>query len=133
MNHSHLSGVLRAAAGRRGYTVYTGSDDRMPQTVAAYPAAWLSPMKLLSSDGRSHGTAVYEASVRLMRHGHRLIPDAEQAERCRMEEQLIDLFTELSGDERVIAVERLTVRPDALSRPDGCVAMTAVARIVTHF
>lgn len=51
MNHSHLSGVLRAAAGRRGYTVYTGSDDRMPQTVAAYPAAWLSPMKLLSSDG----------------------------------------------------------------------------------
>ena len=86
MNHSHLSGVLRAAAGRRGYTVYTGSDDRMPQTVAAYPAAWLSPMKLLSSDGRSHGTAVYEASVRLMRHGHRLTPDAEQAERCRMEE-----------------------------------------------
>lgn len=50
-----------------------------------------------------------------------------------MEEQLIDLFTELSGDERVIAVERLTVRPDTLSRPDGCVAMTAVARIVTHF
>lgn len=68
-----------------------------------------------------------------MRHGHRLTPDAEQAARCRMEEQLIDLFTELSGDERVIAVERLTVRPDTLSRPDGCVAMTAVARIVTHF
>ncbi len=133
MNRSHLSGVLRAAVGRRGYTAYADHDDRMAQTVASYPAAWLTPLKLLSSDGRSHGTAVYEASVRLLRQGHRLTPDAEQAARCRMEEELVDLFTELSNDARVIAVERLTVRPDTFSRSDGCVAMTATAQIVTHF
>lgn len=133
MNRSHLSGVLRAALGRRGYTVYADHDDRMPQTVAACPAAWLTPLKLLSSDGRSHGTAIYETSVRLLERGHRLPPDAEQARRCRMEEELIALFAELSNDARVIAVEQLTVRPDASSRPDGSVAMTATAQIVTHF
>ena len=133
MNQSHLSGVLRAALGRRGYTVYAGSDDRLPQTVAADPAAWLSPMKLLSSEGRSHGVAVYEATVRLLRHGHRLSPDAEQAERCRMEEELLAVFTELSGDEGVVAVERLSVRPETCSRTDGRVVMTAGAQIVTHF
>lgn len=133
MNRSHLWGVLRAALGRRGYTVYADHDDRRPQTVTAYPAAWLSPMKLLSSDGRSHGTAVYEATLRLLGQGHRMTAVAEQALRCRLEAELVDLFAELSNDAQVIAVERLTVRPDALSQPDGSVAMTGTAQIVTHF
>ena len=53
---------------------------------------------------------------------------------ARMEEQLLEIFAALSLDERVLAVEGLSVRPRAFAlTPHGEISQTAAARIVTFF
>ena len=52
----------------------------------------------------------------------------------RQEEQLLEIFAALSLDERVLAVEGLSVRPRAFAlTPHGEISQTAAARIVTFF
>ena len=115
MNRTHLEGAAEALAAQQGYAFHTGPEDGMAHTVRSYPAAWLAPLELHAVEGRSHGRATYDMTLHLLSSGARLSPT----------ERL---------DERVLAVEGLSVRPRAFAlTPHGEISQTAAARIVTFF
>ena len=103
-------------------------------TVRSYPAAWLAPLELHAVEGCGHGRATYDMTLHLLSSGARLSPTERRAALARMEEQLLEIFAALSLDERVLAVEGLSVRPRAFAlTPHGEISQTAAARIVTFF
>ena len=130
MNRTHLEGAAEALAAQQGYAFHTGPEDGMAHTVRSYPAAWLAPLELHAVEGRGHG----RVTLHLLSSGARLSPAERRAALARMEEQLLEIFAALSLDERVLAVEGLSVRPRAFAlTPHGEISQTAAARIVTFF
>lgn len=134
MNRTHLEQAIRTLAAELGYTLLVDSDDRIPQTLASLPAAWLMPLRLKSIEGRRHGRQTYSVELRL------LFPAlneeaAQRAERRALaEEQLVDLFTRLSRDSQVVTVQNLTIQPGAGSYTQhGELSQTAKADVVTCF
>ena len=110
MNRTHLEGAAEALAVQQGYAFHTGPEDGMAHTVRSYPAAWLAPLELHAVEGRGHGRATYDMTLHLLSSGARLSPTERRAVLARMEEQLLEIFAALSLDERVLAVEGLSVR-----------------------
>ncbi len=66
MKREELTEVLCAAASHAGYTFHTGAAHRMNGTIRVYPAAWLEPPVLKSSEGRREGDVTYRVSLHLM-------------------------------------------------------------------
>ncbi len=134
MNRTHLEGAAETLASERGYAFHAGPEGDMPRTIAVYPAAWLSPLELHSVEGRSHGRASYDMTLRLLRSGARLSTPERNTLQAEMEGQMLDLFAALSLDPKVLSVENLTVIPGTFSlTPHGEISQTATARIVTYF
>lgn len=134
MNRTHLEGAAEKLTAQRGYTFYTGPEDDMGHTVRNYPAAWLTPPELHAVEGRTHGRATYDMTLHLLRPGARISPAERRTALAEMEAQMIEIFAELSLDERILAVEGLSVRPRSFSlTPHGEISQTATARIVTWF
>lgn len=112
-------------AAQQGYAFHTGPEDGMAHTVRSYPAAWLAPLELHAVEGRGHGRATYDMTLHLLSSGARLSPTERRAALARMEEQLLEIFAALSLDERVLAVEGLSVRPRAFAlTPHGEISQT---------
>lgn len=134
MNRTHLEGVAETLATQAGYTFYAGPEGDMAHTVRSYPAAWLAPLELHAVEGRSHGRATYDTTLHLLRSGARLAPEARRTALADMERHLLDIFAALSLDGRVLAVEKLAIRPRTFAlTPHGEISQTATARIVTFF
>ena len=115
MNRTHLEGAAEALAAQQGYAFHTGPEDGMAHTMRSYPAAWLAPLELHAVEGRGHGRATYNMTLHLLSSGARLSPAERRTALARMEEQLLEIFAALSLDERVLAVEGLSVRPRAFA------------------
>lgn len=134
MNCAHLASAIRALANEFGYTVIEESDDRALQTIASLPAAWLQPLRLKTIEGRCHGRQTYSVELRLLFHTLKLSADRRAELRNQAEEHLVEIFTRLSNDERVIAVENLTIQPGAGKYTQhGELFQTAKADVVTYF
>ncbi len=134
MNRTHLERAAEKLATERGYAFHALRQEAQPTVVRTYPAALLQPLALRSVEGRVHGRAVYDLTLRLLRAGAKLDPEARGEAFAALENDLVALFSELSQDEKVIAVEALEIRPSAFTlTPHGEISQTASARIVTWF
>ena len=134
MNRTHIEGAAETLTAQQGYTFHTGPESDMGHTVRSYPAAWLAPLELHAVEGRSHGRATYDMTLHLLRSGARLSPAERRTALAEMEEQVLGIFAALSLDSRILAVERLSVRPRTFTlTPHGEISQTATARIVTWF
>lgn len=134
MNRTCIEQAVRRLASGRGYAFAAGGDDRMPQSLTAYPAAWLSPLSLRSAEGRCHGRLVYDITLRLMTLASRMTGDGRAAALAAMEEDALGLFADLAAEERIIAVEGLSLAPSLYAfTPHGELALTAEASLITWF
>ncbi|MEG1611143.1 MAG: hypothetical protein RRZ83_02785 [Alistipes sp.] len=134
MNRTHLERAAEALALKRGYTFFAVQDESLPHAVRSYPAAVLAPLAFHAIEGRQHGRATYDMTLRLLTLGAKLSPTQRCAALATLENDLLALFVELTADEKVIAVEELKIRSAALSlTPHGELSQTATARIITHF
>ena len=134
MNRTHLECAAERLSAERGYAFHALGQEAQPAVVRTYPAALLQPLALRSVEGRTHGRAVYDLTLRLLCKGAGLSPEARSEAFAALEDDLLGLFSELSQDEKVIAVEALEIRPSAFTlTPHGELSQTASARIVTWF
>lgn len=134
MNRTHLASAVLTLANGLGYTVIEESDDRAPQTVASFPAAWLLPLRLKTIEGRRHGRQTYSVELRLLFHAMKLSADQRTELRNQAEEHLAEIFTQLSNDERVIAVQNLSIQPGSGGYTQhGELSLTAKADVITFF
>lgn len=134
MNRKHLAKLFREAADMRGLSFVEAPESTMPGMVRSYPALWLLPPVLKSKEGRSHGRAVYTVQLRLLDDGLRLPPAERAARHDAAEREMVDIFTELSRDDRVALVDRLSVRVAQFAlTPHGEISATADAEIETIY
>lgn len=134
MNRAMLQNALRDLAVAAGYEFHAADDPLASATIGSYPAAWLSPPKLHSVEGRKHGRISYDIVLHLLGSGFRLPPDERNRLWNRMEADALEIFTALSENDRVIAVENLEISPRASALTNhGDISQSISARVVTCF
>ena len=106
----------------------------MPRHITAYPALWLTPPRLEQMQGRKHGKVIYSVKLHALRDGLKLSPDERTQAWADMEQQLIDIFSQLSEEEFVVAVEYLKLQHTSSTLTNHSeVAVTATANVITFF
>ncbi|MDE6779496.1 MAG: hypothetical protein K2J51_08540 [Alistipes sp.] len=134
MNRKHLADLFREAADLHGYAFVEAPESAVPGMIRSYPVLWLSPPVLKSKEGRLHGRMVYSVRLRLLDDVMRLPPAQRAARHDAAERELVALFTELSLDDGVAFVDRLSIRIAEFSlAPHGELSAEAEAEIVTIY
>lgn len=134
MTPVYLAQQLRELAAARDYAFFSAPDEYMASEIDRYPAAWLTPPRLKTAEGRRHGKRTYEIQLHLLQPGLRLT-HAERARRLdEMERTLLDIFTELTEDPKVICAERLSIRPRTCAFTNhGEISQSAAAEVTVWF
>ena len=134
MNRIRLEQAVERLAVERGWHFLALRQQAAPTLVRAYPAALLHPLSLRSIEGRNNGRAVYDLSLVLMRTAARAAPSEQAQIAAQLEEELLEILSDLTEEECVLAIEELQIEPSAATlTPHGEIAQTARARIVTWF
>lgn len=134
MNHANLKNAVGRLAADRGYAFHSADERFMSQTISAYPAIWLAPPRFDSMEGVRHGRITYAVTLHALDAGAKLSPAERGEAYARLESDVVALFTALSTDDVVVAVENLEVRAQTRSLTNhGEVAVTATADVVTFF
>lgn len=134
MNRTHLLQAFSRTATADGYHFHSTDDRYIPQLVTAYPALWLSPPEFKQIKGRKHGTITYNITAHALDAGAKLSPTERTARHTALEEELIKVFSSLSEEEFVVAVENLSIRHSSQTLTSaGEVAATATAEVITFF
>lgn len=125
---------MEQAATAKGYTFYSDVEELARSTVKILPAVWLSPPKFSSVEGRKHGKITYEVTLHAMCDGVKCASAARNQSWTQMEEELVEIFSLLSHNEKVATVRELTIRNTTNTLACcGEVVATATAQVVTLF
>ena len=134
MNRKKLIHAFESIATAEGYSFYSAADEQISATIKSYPTMWLSPPKLSSVEGRTHGKATYSVTLHTLQAAAKMAPVACEQVAQEIEQGLLDLFSTLSEQDFVIAVEELAIRHSTQTiTSHGEVALTATADIITFF
>ncbi len=134
MNHTNLTDAIGQLAAAAGYGFHTADERYMSQTITSYPVMWLAPPQFDSMEGLRHGRMTYAVTLYAMEAGAKMSAAEREAAYARLEGDVVELFTALSKADVVVAVEKLTVRPQTRTLTNhGEVAVTATADVITFF
>ena len=134
MNRAFLCSAIEGLVSPYGYHFTMNDESCYPTTVSRYPAAFMSQPEFVSLEGRKRGRITYKVTLRLARQGAKLSAEGRNRELAEMEQQLTELFIELSQAEQVAVVRNLTIKPTAEAIDShGAMAMEAQATIETIF
>jgi hypothetical protein len=134
MNRTLLCRAIEGLVTRCGYDFHQHDKSHYPSTLSRYPAAFLSTPKFVAIEGRKHGRITYNISLIVAQQGAKLAPADRNDIYARMEEQLVDIFVELSKEGLVALVDNLTISPSAEAVDHhGAIALEARADIETIF
>lgn len=134
MNREKLINAIEKISKSNGYTFYFDGEEKMPRFITSYPAMWLSPPRFESMKGRNHGKVIYSVKLHAMQDGLRLPSVARNAAWNKMEGDLVDVFSQLSEEDFVVAVEKLKVQHSSATLTNHFeVATTASADVITFF
>lgn len=134
MNRTILCSAIEGLVSRYGYHFQLNDEACYPTTVCRYPVAFMSQPKFERMEGRNHGRITYSVTLRLARQGAKLAPQERNTALEEMEQQMIDLFVELSQADQIAVVENLTMTPttEAIDA-HGAIAIVAQADVTTIF
>ena len=134
MNRAFLCSAIEGLVSRSGYSFQMNDKSYYPVTVCQYPSAFMLQPEFSSMEGRKHGKIVYKVTLRFAHQGAKLSVVERNALLDRMEEEMMQLFVELSQTEHIAVVENLTIAPCAEPIDvHGAVAIEAKADVVTIF
>lgn len=134
MNREKLTTAIKTIAERDGYNFYCDGEALMPRFVSSYPALWLTPPRFESMKGRNHGKIIYSVKMYAMQDGLKYSTEQRNAAWAKMEEDLVDIFSQLSEEDFVVAVEQLKVQHSSATMTNHAeVAATATANVITFF
>ena len=135
MNRALLCSAIEGLVSKCGYDFRLLDKSSYPATVCRYPAASLFSPEFIAQEGRKHGRITYKLSLHLAQQGAKLSPNERHEMLNQMEQQLIEIFVELSKAECVAVVDKLTISPQSSPTIDnhGALAMVAEAEVETIF
>lgn len=131
MNITYLTTAVQRAAQKLGYRFMAGERDYLPARVATLPAAYLLPPEFRSMEGRNGGKITYRLTLCLMAKSWNTPPEERVVQLERLENNALEIFTALSNEGRVLAVEELSfaLTPKSLTTR-GDIALTATANVL---
>ena len=134
MNRAILCSAIEGVVSKFGYDFTLNDDAYYPATLCRYPAAFLSQPKFVAMEGRKEGRITYKVSLYLAQQGAKLSPKGRNDLLAEMEEQMVNIFVELSQHKRIAVVRELTIKPLAGAIDQhGALTMVAEANIETIF
>ena len=134
MNRTLLCRAIEGLVSRCGYHFQVNDEAYYPTTVCRYPAAFMSQPKFVRIEGRNHGRLPYNITLRFACQGAKLAPQERRSALEEMEQQIIEIFVELSRDKQIAVVDNLTIVPSAEAiDAHGSLAMVAQADVTTIF
>lgn len=134
MNRAILSSAIEGVVSSYGYEFNLNDSACYPTTVCRYPAAFMSQPEFSSIEGRKHGRITYTITLHLAQQGAKLSPAERNNLLDEMEQQMLDIFTELSCKECVAVVEGLQINPTSPTIDNhGALAIVGKAKVVTIF
>jgi hypothetical protein len=93
----------------------------------------MSHPKFKSLEGRKHGRITYSISLTLAKNGAKMSPSERNTTLATMEKQAINIFVELSQNEKVALVENLTIIARSEVDSHGAISIEAEAEVETIF
>lgn len=134
MNRAILCSAIEGLVSECGYDFQLNDKACYPTTVCRYPAAFMSQPEFLRMEGRKHGRITYKVALRLAQQAAKLPPEERNALIAEMEEQMMEIFVNLSHKEKIAVIEDLTITPYAEAiDAHGATAIEAKAHVVTIF
>lgn len=134
MNRKKLLQAAQRIATAEGYQFYSTDERHMSQLVESYPAMWLTPPTFSTMEGRKHGKITYSVTLHALDAGAKLPPQEREGVWERLELDIVNLFSTLSEEDFVVAVEDLKIRHTSHTLTShGEVAATATADVITFF
>jgi len=105
-----------------------------PTTVCHYPAAFMSQPQFQCMEGRKNGKITYAVSLQFAQQGAKLSPIEQNSLLQEMEQQMVEMFVQLSKEEGIAVVEELTITPASPTIDShGALSIVGKARVVTIF
>lgn len=108
----NLMATVRKAVEEVGYAFFSGPDRGLNGGVKSLPAAWLSPVRLVSVEGRSEGYFRYAVTLRLMKPGRGLSPQQRERLWAQLEHDAVAVCRRMEYTGPVCAVDRIGCVPD---------------------
>ena len=134
MNRKQLLQAVERIATADGYHFHSTDDRHMSQLITAYPTVWLSPPVFSSMQGRKHGKVTYSVTLHALEAGAKLPPEKREEVWARLEQDIVEMFSTLSQEDFVVAVEDLKIRHTSHTlTAHGEIAATATADVITFF
>ena len=134
MNRAFLSSAMEGVVSSFGYDFYLDEESHYPTAVCRYPAAFLSQPEFIGKEGQKQGRITYRLTLRLGKPGAKLSPKERGDLLAQLEQDMVEIFVELSRTEKVAVVEKLTITPTSPTIDNhGAIAMIGKAEIVTIF
>ncbi len=134
MNRTFLCSAIEGLVSRCGYHFQLNDEAYYPTTVCRYPAAFMSQPEFVKMEGRKHGRITYNVTLHFAHQGAKLSPQERNIVRDEIEEQIVEIFVELSRTKQVAIIENLTIAPASEAIDShGAIAMVAKAEITTIF
>lgn len=133
MNRTLLCSAIEGLVSKCGYNFQLSDKAYYPTTVCRYPAAFMSQPEFSSLEGRKHGRITYKVSLTLAKQGAKQSPEERNTSLSTMEEHAMNIFVELSQNERVAVVEELSIVPCGEVDAHGAITVKAEAQVVTIF
>jgi hypothetical protein len=134
MNRTILCSAIEGLVSKCGYEFQLNDKSHYPTTVCRYPAAFAYPPEFVRMEGRKHGRITYKLSLILAQQGAKLSPVEQNDKIAEMEQQMVDIFVELSNVGSVAVVEGLTISPTSPTIDNhGAISIVGEAEVVTIF
>ena len=134
MNRAFLCSAIEGLVSPYGYHFQLNNEAYFPTTVCRYPAAFMSQPDFVSMEGRKRGRITHKVTLRLAQQGAKLTTQERNSLINKLEQELIEIFVELSRAERVAVVDELTITtlPQAIDA-HGALVVEATALVTTIF
>lgn len=134
MNRTLLGSAIEDLVSDYGYSFTLNDESNYPTTLHRYPAAYMFQPKFVRIEGRKHGRITYKVSLQLAQQGAKLSPAERSSLIAEMEQQMVDIFVQLSKAEQVALVEELSISPASQAIDNhGAVTISGNAEVVTIF
>ena len=134
MNRKTIINAIEQVATSLGYEFYCDGEQQMPVAVSRYPALWLAPPQFLKIEGRKHGKITYSVKVYAMVDGLKFWSPMRNSKLIKLEEDLVQIFAEVSQKEGVVTVNNLKMSNNQKTHhTHGELVMMATAEVVTFF
>ncbi len=134
MTIEYLTNSIEKAARAKGYEFASAAKEYLPSQVATLPAAFMLPPEFRAIEGRKSGKITYRITLYLLAKGAHIAPAKREQLLEKLENDAFGIFSRLSAEQRVLAVEDMTLAP--LSKPltsRGDVAIKGEGNVVVSF